>query len=272
MNYEMKRSRGNKRSLTSYSSPAIPLFITTFLTICCLYWKPVFSAPINVQIELAEPWGFYLSGQTKSPTESRISGIWVDIINLLSRETGVKFNTTLAPHARVVQNLAHGKIDLSFLIKSEMENEDVECISYLFSIHTIVVSPVQQDIRSYDDLYGKRIGIVRGIKLDPKFDSDGSLFKQAYRNYSIIVTMLAQNRLDAIVGDSISIPYLMKNQRLNLLLYQSFVLRKSPVWIQLSGKSSHQSEKEAIIRASDRLRNQGYFNNILTKYAGYQVN
>ncbi|MBU2513233.1 transporter substrate-binding domain-containing protein [bacterium] len=246
---------------------------------CCLIYCTVLSfflafptsslaKPLKVQIKLLEPWGYYSSINQNS---KEFTGIWIDIIKLYAKKTGIEFQISLAPQARVIQNLESGKTDMSFLAKSEEENPNLVYVAHMFSIATIIVSLNEKKIETYDDLYRTRIGIVRGSKNDPMFDADGALFKQAYRDQKIIVNMLFQKRLDAIVGDSISIPYLLNKQEPDYKSYNTFTLRKVPVWIQLSKIASSLDQTGLLIKANEELKSSGEYARIIKKYADYTL-
>ena len=226
----------------------------------------LFSRPLKVQVELSEPWGFYGPNDTNSEDNHKLTGIWIDTIDLLEKKTGIKFQISLAPQARVTQNLENGKVDMSFLIKAETENPKVSCIVYMFSVSTTVISLKEKNINTYEDLYKTRIGIVRGSKNDPTFDVDGALFKQSYRNHHIIVNMLFQKRLDVVVGDSVSIQYLISKLNLDASPYHTFTLRKAPVWMQLSIVANHLEYTDQLIRANEELKKSGVYERILSKY------
>lgn len=246
---------------------------------CCLLFSILlilfsFSAtskPLKIQVELSEPWSFYQPIAETNHAQYKYSGIWIDIIELLEKQTGLQFQVTLAPHARVIQNLENGKVDVSFLVKTDPANPHVSSLAYMFSVSTIVVTLGADKVKTYDDLYGMRIGVIRGSKNDPTFDSDGALFKQVYRNHKIIVNMLYQNRLDAIVGDNISFPYLANKMNLNRSPYYTFTLRKAPVWIQMSTISDHLHYAHQLLQGNEKLKNSGKYQQILNKYIGAEI-
>ncbi len=245
-----------KRSLI-YSMTLI--FLLVFPTL-------LFSRPLKIQVELSEPWGFFEPIGQKSDNKFKLTGIWIEIIDLLEKKTGFKIQTSLAPHARVTQNLENGKVDMSFLVKAESANPKIKSVAYMFSVSTIVLSLKEKKINTYNDLSTARIGVVRGSKNDPIFDVDGALFKQAYRNHKIIVNMLFQKRLDVVVGDSASIPYLIKKLNLDPTPYHTFTLRKAPVWMQLSIVANHLEHTDMLVRANNELKDSGAYGQILTKY------
>jgi polar amino acid transport system substrate-binding protein len=243
------------------------------LTVCCLLlvpWTPQ-AASIKVHVESSEPWGFYLSASDQSIPHNRLSGIWIDIIRSLSETTRLPFETTLVPPARAVQNLENGITDLGFMIAVQPESKKVVPVAEMFTVTSIVVSLKKNRVQSYNDLYGKRIGVVRGIKLSPLFDDDFALFKQAYRNYGIIVPMLFQNRLDAIAGDAISLSYLMKKQGITDTYNHSFVLQQTSVWMLLSASSPQRDKINVLINANETLKINGEYQRILHKYSTYKM-
>ncbi len=243
-------------------------YITCCLVSIILLSVPILlcANPLEIQVEASEPWGFYHPISSNGEYRHKLAGIWIDIIELLSKRTGLEINTSLAPHARVVQNLENGKVDLSFLVRTRDVNPKVMFLVEILPVATIVVSLQKTKIKVFNDLYGIRIGIVRGSENEPRFDEDSALFKQAYRNHKIIVNMLFQRRLDAIVGDSVSIPYLIQKQGFNQTTFHTFTLYETPVWITLSSNSNNLPDPRLLIKANGELKKSGIYDRIIRKY------
>ncbi|MCG8336569.1 MAG: transporter substrate-binding domain-containing protein [Proteobacteria bacterium] len=241
-------------------------FLTTFILPL-----PTFGDPIHVQVDYSEPWGYYQQSVVNDSPERQLKGIWIEIIRLFTDHTGIKFQTTIAPHARVLQNLKHGKIDMSFQVRPEKDSENIIYITEMFAVQSIAVSIKSNPVFSYDDLFGKRIGIVRGKKISQKFDNDRSLFKQSFRNYSIIISMLFQKRLDVVVGDHVSIQYLMKRNNFSDNYSSTFILRKSSIWLQLSVFSLSKDKMRNLIAANALFKQRGDYKKIIESFVGYQM-
>lgn len=241
------------------------------LTLLFLFSSPtlLYSKPIKIQVELSEPWGYYKPLEGNNQTLYQLAGIWIEIIEQFKKETGLEFQISLAPHARVTQSLKLGKIDMSFLINTELTSTEKKIIyaANMFSVSTVVVSLKENRINTINDLNNARIGVVRGSKNNLVFKDDKTVFIQSYRNHQILVRMLFHKRLDAVVGNSISIPFLINKQNLDPFISYSFVLRKTSAWIQLSPSSKQLYHKDLILRANEKLKSNGSYTRILKKYA-----
>ena len=236
-------------------------FLTTFILPL-----PTFGDPIHVQVDYSEPWGYYQQSVVNDSPERQLKGIWIEIIRLFTDHTGIKFQTTIAPHARVLQNLKHGKIDMSFQVRPEKDSENIIYITEMFAVESIAVSTKSNPANSYEDLMGKRIGIVRGTKISRQFDSDRMLFKQPFRNYEIIVSMLFQKRLDVVVGDHVSILFLMKKNDFSDIHSTSFILRKSNIWLQLSVFSFSKDKMKRLTKANAQFRKRNDYQTIIERF------
>ena len=241
---------------------------TSILILICLAVDVHCEAPIKIQIKSAEPWAYFdVEGGTNKT--KNLVGIWVEIIEEMQELSGLKMEISLGPHARTVQNLENGKTDMGFLVHSGQKAPNLVDVSYMFTVSTVSVSLPKTKIEKYDDFYGKRIGVVRGSTNDPTFDSDKSLFKQPFRSQEIIVNMLFQNRLDAIVGDNISLLYLIRKTGHGEAPYQSFKLIDSKVWICFSKSSPLLAHSDLIKQTNAKLKASGTYNAILNKYLNY---
>ncbi len=239
--------------------------IIAILTISSLP-QPIFGNPIHVQVDYSEPWGYYQQSQDNDSPERQQKGIWIEIIRLFGQYTGVEFKTTMAPHARVLQNLEHGKIDLSFQARPDKDNENILYIAEMFPVESIAVSTKSNPANGYEDLMGKRIGLVRGTKISHQFDDDRMLFKQSFRNYEIIVSMLFQKRLDVVVGEHVSIRYLMKKNDISDNHSSAFILRQSNIWLQLSVFSFSKDKMKRLIEANTLFRKRGDYQSIIGRF------
>jgi polar amino acid transport system substrate-binding protein len=239
----------------------IPVFLSFLALPQCTLAKP-----IHLQIDYSEPWGYYSQTGDPDAPKGQLKGIWIEIIRLFTKQTGIEFNTTVAPHARVLQNLEHGKIDMSFQIRPNQDSKSILYIAEMFPVEVIAVSIKNNPVAAYEDLMGKRIGIVRGTKVAQPFDNDRQLFKQPYRNYNIILSMLFQKRLDVVVGDRVSISYLIKKNNFPDTCNSSFLLRKSSIWMQISVFSLHKHYMNRLVKANTRFTQRGEYSKVIQRY------
>lgn len=240
------------------------------LVLSCFSVEAISESPIRIQVKSAEPWAFFNVGKGTEKTKDLV-GIWIEIIEEMEKISGLKMEISLGPHARMVQNLENGKTDMGFLVLSGHKSPHLIDVSYMFTVSTIALSLPGANIKQYDDFYGKRIGVVRGSTNDPKLDSDSSLFKQPFRSQEIIVNMLFQNRLDAIIGDNISLVYLIRKAGFGNIHYMTYKLVDSKVWICFSKFSPLLNQSGLIKQTNARLKSSGMYKAILDKYLNYPM-
>lgn len=211
--------------------------------------------PVRVLIMETEPWGY------RSDETGEIQGIWPDIAMALFEGIDRGYTLEMAPYARVWRNLEFGLADVSFLIRSA-DREQMASI-HLFDFQSIVISRAGIEIKQYDDLYGLRIGLLRGVRLNPVFDSDDELKVMYLRNYEIPVSMLNIGRLDAVAGNSVSLDYLINS---DIAISSRFVLQTTPVYIHFSVDSTQRELIPLLQRRVNELKRRGFMEEVIRKH------
>lgn len=228
---------------------------------------------MRVDIGHTEPWGYYPSTTERTTTtrQSAPVGIIADITATLAKESGIATESLLTPLPKIWKNLKTGETDLSFLIRSEDRDNDVIYIAYLFPLDTILLARPGTTLRSYDDLAPLRIGVLRDIRLSHQFDHDSTLRKFEFRDYEAMVDTLLANRIDAIAGNSVSLEFLLNKRGLTQVSqWPRLLLQKNQVWAQMSKRSPYQQHSLKIRNTIDRLRNQGFFEQVIGRYTNHQ--
>ncbi len=223
------------------------------------------TAGLRVGLMHSEPWAYY-SRDGGNERKSQLSGVFVDISRELARETGLSLELNTLPYGRVGKELQSGDCDLTYLIRSDDRDAYVEYAGYLFSFHTLVMARPGSALRSYDDLQGLRIGLVKDIRLSPRFDGDAGLNKVEVRDYETLVDMFLSGRLDAIAGNSISLHHLLQKRGYPSQPWPRLMLQKTEVWAQMSKKSPQLGHLPRIRSAVEKLRGEGFFENAVQRY------
>ena len=110
------------------------------------------------------------------------------------------------------------------------------------------------------------IGILKDIRLNPRFDGDGELHKVEVRDYETLVHMFISGRLDAVAGNSVSLPYLLQKRGFTVQSLPKLTLQKTEVWAQMSRRSSQSAMLPRLRAAIDKLRSDGLFEAVLQRY------
>lgn len=225
------------------------------------------SAPVRAAIMQTEPWGF-LPRVSDVGKPGEPVGIWLDIAARIEAQAGVSMSKTLKPYARVWQELDLGSADISFLIRSADREGQYAHAGHLFDFGTVVLADKSHPLPNYEALGGLRIGLMRGIRLSPRFDADSTLNKVEVRDYETMVQMLREGRLDAIAGNSVSLHYLIKQMGLQAIVGKQWVLQVTPVTVHVSKFYGDRDALKRIEAAVERLKSQGAFEAIIDRWVG----
>lgn len=223
---------------------------------------------LRVGLMHTEPWAFYSQDgrEGSGDQKSQLTGIFVDMNREIARETHLNLETSTLPYGRINKELQSGETDLTYLIRSGDRDAYVDYAGLLFSFHSIVLARPGTPLRSYEDLRGLRIGILKDIRLNPRFDGDGELHKVEVRDYETLVHMFLGGRLDAVAGNSVSLPYLLQKRGFAVQSLPKLTLQKTEVWAQMSRRSSQSAMLPRLRAAIDKLRSDGLFEAVLQRY------
>ncbi|WP_372766291.1 substrate-binding periplasmic protein [Pseudoalteromonas sp.] len=152
-----------------------------------------------VAVDHAPPYSYTLG-------ETRPRGLLIDIMMRISKQLNVSLQLIPCPVSRCVQLIRSGQADIggAFIKTPERERDMV----FLDPAYMVLNSPfvfyaqTETDIsvNTYQDLYGKRIGIVRGAAHFTRFDNDKKLNKIAVQSERVAMDLLLKGRLDVVIG------------------------------------------------------------------------
>jgi len=249
----------------TFTRSLLPLLLATLSLLGGVLPARAETAPLRTCLMHTEPWTFY-TREAGNERKSVLAGIFVDISREVSRESGLSLEYTAMPYGRVAKELQSGDCDLTFLIRSDVRDSYVDYAALLFTFNSLIIARPQLQLRQYEDLKGLRIGLLKDIRLNPRFDGDGDLYKVEARDYETLVDMFLNGRLDAIAGNSISLPYLLQKRGVTPASLPKLVLQKTEVWAQMSKRSPQIGQLSKLRNAVEKLRNDGYFDTLLQRY------
>lgn len=184
-------------------------------------------------------------------TNHEVTGLYVDIFNEIADRAGWKVSYVEAPFRRVLLMMEEGKIDIML---GPLRSEERERVM-------VFVAPVypperklffyrrdEHRITHYDDLRGKKIGVLSGAKYFERFDNDEDLVREPIAHYENLMKMLEKDRVDVVLA-----PELVGRYTVNQLGVSVSV---SPY--QVPGEHSY----IAISRASPLIDDQGEINRV----------
>lgn len=136
-------------------------------------------------------------------TDEGVTGLYVDIFNEIAGRLGWNVNYVEAPFRRVLRMMEEGVVDVMLGPLKTREREQLMAFvapvfppeRKLFFYHRD-----ENRITEYNDLYGKKIGVLSGASYFEKFDTDEKLIKEPIARYENLMRMLNMDRVDVVVA------------------------------------------------------------------------
>jgi len=218
---------------------------------------------LNFHVIHSEPLGFVND-------EGQLTGVQVDIINAIAKNSGLCINTFLMPYPRIWQGIKLGKHDGGIVFKSESRSYMVDYVAKIRAVKVAVITRKPIEVNSYDDLKGISIAARRGIHLSERFDSDSELAIMEVNQYEQVIKMLIHDRVDAMAGSAFVLHYILRvNNGLEKVDFSKKLnLGEKEQWVQLSKKSKHTDKIPLLNSAVQTMINNGTLDQITEKYYG----
>ncbi|NQD92892.1 transporter substrate-binding domain-containing protein [Pseudomonas sp. CrR25] len=222
-------------------------------------------APLLVMTDLWPPF------RTLGPN-GELQGLDIDLLNQLSRRTGLRFEVLRAPWARGLAALEQGKADLMTGLAKTAERE--RYIQYLPRPYyacaprfytTSALAPV---LRSYAQLSGLHIGQVLGSAYFEPFDSDPALHKTAVNNEIQLLQMLARGRLQAVIGTDCQVDYELREPRwaARIVKAEYRPAARTELFIGFSRKRVREEHYHSLSLALGQLQAEGWIAQAAQRY------
>lgn len=153
-----------------------------------------------------------LVGVDHAPPYSRVeddgssSGLILDLINALPSASEFIVQPVACPFSRCVRMLSQGEIDvMGGLIDTKERGRVMAFVKppYMvlqssFVFYKRADKPLH--VVSYDDLYNKRIAVMRSAAYFPRFDEDRDLNKVIVNSEKIAIDLLLKDRVDLVIA------------------------------------------------------------------------
>jgi polar amino acid transport system substrate-binding protein len=202
------------------------------------------------------PWAFTDKGSGKS------LGVFPAVVSELERRTGFRILQSYEPFARIDHELETGSQDCTILVWSDNRARIVERGELVASHPMGVIARKGVKITQYADLKGKTISVLRGLAIEPRFDADPDIIKDADSDYILGVRKMAHQRVDAVAGAVPTIQFLARQEGLEQYLGDRLMLVDTPLVLQCSKKSANLDLMPALNKAIRQMREDGTIDRI----------
>jgi len=201
----------------------------------------------------------------------KISGIFADMFTRIGDITGDKFIMVPMPAARSILEFDHGRVDIEPGIspswRSYAKEPGMYSITY-DSVEEVIVfrSGELFDVKTPKDLFGRKVGIVRGFTY-PRFESAFTLRKIEQilnKSEDLLVKQLLRKRVDQIFISKRSVEYMKKHDPALSKLVVGDVVSSVEVMMRV-----HPTKLELLPRLNKALKqmiNDKSIEKIIAKY------
>ncbi|MCQ8879801.1 transporter substrate-binding domain-containing protein [Pseudoalteromonas shioyasakiensis] len=201
-----------------------------------------------MHILLALMCSFSIEAQTSAPTtkvslavdhgppysqiseDGEISGAIVDIFQEIQQQLGFKLELVGCPFSRCIRMLEQGEVNaMGGLILTPKRQQLMHFVTppYMVITSSFVFyarHESQLEIKRYDDLYGKKIAIMRGAAYFKRFNEDDKLIKVPVLTENTAIDLLVKGRVDLVIGIESTTDHAMSvlNQPINKLVKMDY--------------------------------------------------
>lgn len=159
-----------------------------------------------------------------------ITGAIVDIFQLMQQQLDFKLELVGCPFSRCIRMLENGEVNaMGGLILTPKRQKLMQFVTppYMVITSSFVFYARHEsklEINRYDDLYGKKIAIMRGAAYFKRFNEDDKLIKVPVLTEKTAIDLLVKGRVDLVVGIESTTDHAMSvlNQPVNNLVKMQY--------------------------------------------------
>lgn len=211
--------------------------------------------------------------------DGEIRGIDHDLIQEAARRMGLEVRFQLLPWQRMYNYLQRGQCDAGFTIFYKKERE--EFAIYVrpplhYSTYSVFVKKGGEfSFDSVKDLYGKRVGNIRGYRVSDEFDEwamAGLIKVEEVTELKQNILKLQSGRLDCAIGHHDMSLMVIKDLGLSadIIALPTPIKASKPLFLVLSSKGSSIKDKAAFAEkfsaTLETMRNDGTYGKIFNSY------
>ncbi|WP_022818826.1 basic amino acid ABC transporter substrate-binding protein [Fusobacterium russii] len=197
--------------------------------------------------------------------KNEIVGFDIDLLNAISKETGIEFKIKDMAFDGLLPALQTKKVDLVIAgMTATPEREKTVLFSkpYFTAKQVIITKKNNNTLKSFDDLSGKKVGVMLGFTGDTVVSEiKGAKVERFNAAYAAIMA-LSQGKIDAIVLDSEPAKKYIANSK-------DLIIADVPAEEEDYAIAVRKTDKDLIEKintAVDSLKANGEYDKILKKY------
>lgn len=230
--------------------------------IVSLHTAPLTSlaAPVKFVAMELEPYGMQsLEGE---------AGIFYDILARIGDRIPEATTVRVFNVARAIRDMKKGLADCSlFIINIDGDKPLINVASIGWNMRSVVLARKEVSIKSYEDLYGLRLAVARGSRFNHPLDTDPKLEKTLTAHYRQSLTLLVNNRVDAVVGTEASLSYLIQTMGFeNNRFSHPLVLHTKPISLYCRENTFSSSGLDNLRSVVKAMRDSGEIRQIIGNY------
>lgn len=223
---------------------------------------PVVAEPLQVTVGLSHAPPYHIV------QDDGVRGLYVEVFDNIAKRLGWQVVYREAPLRRVLWMMERGEADIMLgPLKTERREQYMVFVAAAYPAEPklFFYHREKNRIDSYEDLYNKRIGVLRGSSYFREFEQDEGLIKEPVGDYESLMRMLARDYLDVVIAPEMIGRYAASRIGKNLRV-SPFSVPGEPSHIALSKKSLVLDQADAIAEALQSMRDDGTFASILARY------
>ncbi len=201
--------------------------VSVFIGIMLCVSNSSYAAVAITKVSLAVDHGPPYSQISES---GEITGAIVDIFQLMQQQLDFKLELVGCPFSRCIRMLENGEVNaMGGLILTPERQKLMQFVTppYMVITSSFVFYARHEsklEIKHYDDLYGKKIAIMRGAAYFKRFNEDDKLIKVPVLTEKTAIDLLVKGRVDLVVGIESTTDHAMSvlNQPANKLVKMDY--------------------------------------------------
>lgn len=199
------------------------------------------------------------------------SGIYIDIIKEVAEEAGIELKFKEMPFKRALESMKSGEADIMLGPNKNSERNEfmyfIEECPFPREEKAFYVSDENKKIKKYDDLYNKKIEVLRGMAYFEKFDEDIRLNKVETSDYMNAILKVSKGRSDVVIIPEQQGDFLLKESRIELIK-SPYLIEGNLSFVSISKKSKNfEILKSKLTKGMLIAKKKGTFKKIIKRYS-----